>query len=1400
MKKYGITFLVMTAVLVCSFTSSALVTLTADPADGYGSDPAMFTLDPELYNPAGRGVAATRQLRQTFLLDEDIDVTAITFGCTFNGNDGGLIIDFYEVGDVNANPVDLGTLVHTITIGTEVDLPATSARLRVGLTGSDVFSLPQRNTGNTNGYAIEFSNADGSTTLGNLRHSNDGTEHYTTGRFYTESGNASGTGRDAGVSLIAAFVSPFPNLDWAVGNGTWDVSTTANWDDGVAAAVYQETNGLGNNVTFEDTNSAGGSITVTLDATVAPASTTADTTNSYTISGFGAISGPGTLTKTGSGTLALLYTGFSDLSGVVNINEGVLEVSSANLGEFSLSPPVIVFDGGTLRYAAGNTTPFAFGQVVTFAGDATIDTGANFLSFVDPIGSGGPGGLTKTGSGSLTLTGDHTYTGSTVISEGTLDIGISTLSGSAVIDVASGALLEAFGAAQSLSASASQTLQGSGLVKVAITAPVGTSVSPAASGSFGTLTFGNASSFDGSLTLDGGTLEMDISNASKDLIVANNGFSITENGGIVALNVSGTLNNGNYTLVSAPDGIFGALGAVVVTGFSQPGQIAFLDSTSTAVTLVVANAGDADLVWTGSSGNFWDVETTASWSSNAVSTTFVQGDSVTFNATGAGQPVVDLQAAVFPTTVTVDATSDYTLSTTAGGRLGGATDLTKNNTGKLTILTDNNNSGLVTINAGTVEVGDGASTAHIGDGGFVNDGSLIFNPAAADDRTVGSISGSGSVTQNGAAVITVDGDATYTGATTIGAGASLGFGTGGALAAIGTPSISNDGTFIYDSSSDATLPTISGSGGVTKSGAGNVVANTLSSGQVSVDGGTLELGGSILTGPLAVNNSGSTLDMAGFDQTISGLSGTGNGVITNASGSGTNTLTINSATDSTAGVLINDGASVISVVKNGAGVIGMAIPAGASTYSGGTLITGPGGFNVDEDDVLGTGLVTFDGGFITMNDQNDLANPVHVLTEANYEVRGNIQFRGAFSGDSNAVINISSTGGQIGTFDPGATMDDFYGTIAYVGANRVQGRFRGDVGGPQVTFDMGTNNSVFYTRDGQDVALGHLIATSANSLYGATSSDNPTTFIIGGGNLAIDFPGTITDQFPAGGPVVNLNRWTGITKDGNAILTLSGTNVYSGPTTVNAGTLEVSAVGGLDNSRSIIVAAGATLDVTGIGGTLTLGSTTNAQSLGGSGTVTGNVLASGTGPATIAPGMSAGELTISGNLVLAGNSTVAMELDTSAAPTSDRITATAMTGGAATLTVTNIGPLLSVGQSFTLFSPAIAGLSWAGTVSDVYADYTFTDNIAVDGTIEVATVTPKFPLTPTNITWSVSGGNLNLGWPTSYTGWVLQTQTNPLNVGLSTNWVTVPGSGATNAFSIPVSDIDPTVFYRMSLP
>lgn len=184
-------------------TAAGGVSLSAD--GGYDTGGVVHTLDPETNSPAGRGLLDTRDLRQTFQLPASVDVGEMSISITLNGTTDDLVVRIFEVADVNAATWSAGPMVHSFTVSTGGI--SSNDNIQVSFSGADVFSLPARNTG-TEGYGIELTQA-GSTSVGQLRHSNSGTDGYAAGDFYTETGASSGgvsTPRDIGLSISGVIV------------------------------------------------------------------------------------------------------------------------------------------------------------------------------------------------------------------------------------------------------------------------------------------------------------------------------------------------------------------------------------------------------------------------------------------------------------------------------------------------------------------------------------------------------------------------------------------------------------------------------------------------------------------------------------------------------------------------------------------------------------------------------------------------------------------------------------------------------------------------------------------------------------------------------------------------------------------------------------------------------------------------------------------------------------------------------------------------------------------------------------------------------------------------------------------------------------------------------------------
>jgi len=156
--------------------------------------------------------------------------------------------------------------------------------------------------------------------------------------------------------------------------------------------------------------------------------------------------GTGSLTvanggKVTAGVVSVATDGSS--SGMIQLNgtsagRGVLEMTSITEGNGSIGGR-IDFDGGILRTRAASANllgTFETGDVAIHDGGAFIDTNSHNVTITNNLQNAPDktGGLTKQGTGGLTLTGASTYTGTTKVEGGSLWVGGSITSDVAIKD------------------------------------------------------------------------------------------------------------------------------------------------------------------------------------------------------------------------------------------------------------------------------------------------------------------------------------------------------------------------------------------------------------------------------------------------------------------------------------------------------------------------------------------------------------------------------------------------------------------------------------------------------------------------------------------------------------------------------------------------------------------------------------------------------------------------------------------------------------------------------------------------------------------------------------------------------------------------------------------------------
>ncbi len=503
------------------------------------------------------------------------------------------------------------------------------------------------------------------------------------------------------------------------------------------------------------------------------------------------------LTKTGNNAILLIDTTVDSALANITINEGILGLQRAtNLGDptktvtvdgngagqgaggsilqfnnlsIPLDKQVLLKNGGQL-YALQNAADSAGGNTVL--GDVAIDDSGGTLNaggvradsaansgavmtiagaIKNVAGGSSAATLTKAGPGTVTLSGTSTFNGTTNINDGTLVVN-GTLPGG--ITMAAGTV--------------TTTLAGTGTIGGTVTDVGGAVIVPgstSAAGSVGTFTFGGLS-----LT-GGGAINFDLSNdplVGSDLITVNGDLSVAGSTNI-AINGIATLASGSYRLINYTGNKNGG-GALALLNIPPNTRRSFTLDDSTAHQINFSLTGSsASLIWRGGSSNSWDVANSSNlaWQNGASTDFFYNLDAVTFDDSTSNLTVNLYSGDVNPGSITVNTVNTYTI--TGPYKITGTTSLTKSGTGTLILANPGNDfSGAITINAGTLQVGDGVTgSASIGTGAITNNGQLIFNQT--ENHTLANvISGTGGIEQKGvSSVITLSGANTYDGATLV---------------------------------------------------------------------------------------------------------------------------------------------------------------------------------------------------------------------------------------------------------------------------------------------------------------------------------------------------------------------------------------------------------------------------------------------------------------------------------------------------------------------------------------------------------------------------------------------------------------------------------------------------------
>jgi fibronectin-binding autotransporter adhesin len=607
--------------------------------------------------------------------------------------------------------------------------------------------------------------------------------------------------------------------------------------------------------------------------------------------------------------------------------------------------------------------------------------------------------------------------------------------------------------------------------------------------------------------------------------------------GIFSAGIIETTGSANLTLTGTASTSVGATGRGVEIG--NPGTVR-ATATGNVEVAGTGSGGDPDIGW----------------------------DSLTIGKTGGTFAFNDM---VSGTSLTVDAGA-YNVVFNDGGTITGS--VTLNNTGTVTLgdasldlFTFGSLAGgiatSVTLNAQTLTTGDGSDTTFAGvisgSGGLIKQGSGTFTLTGANTYTGPTAVSAGTLSLFGDQAL-ADSDAVNLTA----AGATLdlqGDETIGSLAGVaGTAVTLNAQTLTTgDGSSTTFAGVISGSGGLVKQGGGIFTLTDLNTytGATAITAGTLSLsGGNAIadTGAVSLTAAGAMLDLQG-SETIGSLAGvTGTLVSLNAQ-----TLATGDAGSATfAGAISGSGA----LTKQGSGTFTLTGPntyTGTMTIAAGTLALGAG------DVLADVSSVNVNGGTLDIGGFSDTVAAVTLISGRIAGTTGTLTSTSDFdlrNGSVDAML-----GGPIGLSKTTTGTVTLSRSNAYTRTTTVVGGVLklNAASANAIPGDLTIVGGIARLLGAGQIADAGSVVISDGTLDIQVFDDAVAGVILDGG-VIVGTTGTLTSartfDVRSGSIGAILGGGVGLIKATADTAILSGSNTYTGPTVVHAGTLLLAAAGG----------------------------------------------------------------------------------------------------------------------------------------------------------------------------------------------------------------------------------------------
>jgi fibronectin-binding autotransporter adhesin len=945
------------------------------------------------------------------------------------------------------------------------------------------------------------------------------------------------------------------------------------------------------------------------------------TTVTLTVTGAVTLNNSATLTTgctiTGTGTLSCASVAVG--SGVVPTANVVTTTMTATISAFTTTGQITLTSNRVNGAIRNNATFTHTSGTVTAAGITTVNSGTPTSTYT--MGASSPT-LNLTGAIPLTNagTGTSTYTfngaGSTVEYSNSTNITFLTLPTAYINLIISGGAGVVKTLAANTTVSTALTIRaGSTLAKSTFTLSTPTSITletvgggdgASITGSTGNFTLGGNITVNytgtGAITTGASITAIVALGASRNITVGDDGSSNID------FTISGVVS-GAFGIVKLGDGTLVLSAASTYTG------------TTTVSAGTLMNAAAVAVSTNGPFGN----AASAIIMGNAATTT--NGSSPTLLTNGAFN---------IARTITI-----ANQTTTGTYSIGGNTDNNSTFSGLVTFSQPFKVIQLATTSTNTLTISGGITggLAGVKIVTFDNIGAVIVSTVAISTGT-----GTTAVVKQNSGILTMNFANTYTAGTTLTAG-TLKLSNVSGLGAAGQAVALNGG--ILDLATNTTVNAYN----ITIGGTTTIQSNkaTAASAGITHTLGTLSIGA---FNPTITGGSNATSGTTQVTFGVTTFTGSPTFTITDGSGTSVAKLSLAAVTNGANTATINGNGDMIQtgVWGNGAGGViysgtGILTLSQANTYTGTTTISS-GTLNIGASNtVLGTiaGITTIaDGAVIdlkgftvsnaeplTLNGAGLTALPAGALTNTG----GNASYSGPITLGSASTITatVSGTLTASGTFGTGA----FDLTLAGAGT----GTMSGIISTPTsiIKDEAGTwNLSGVNTYTGATTVNGGTlkagVATQAFGVTSAVTLANTALVILDitgfantigsltgggatGGNVTLGAATlTIGSDNTSPAAYAGIISGTGaITKSGTGTLILSGSNTYTGLTTIDVGTLKLGATGGVTNtplgttgSGTVVSATGAALDLGGF--TLANITTFEALTLNGTGIALGGAL------------------------------------------------------------------------------------------------------------------------------------------------------------------------------------------------